>query len=160
MKGIIEDPRHRWTIVHVTLPYASVRTIGRADIDPNMLEDLRRPCCRRSPRARPLPVPRYPGYRLRPLTMLEGGLVVRLESDAGAELLTTGVGWSDPGAGQVWQEEVTGEVDEPSRLWATDVLSLEVLVRLGDDGLAVARWSGTFARSLAWAALPAPKDAS
>ena len=42
MKGIIEDPRHRWTIiVHVTLPYASVPTIARADIDPNMLEHLR-----------------------------------------------------------------------------------------------------------------------
>ena len=158
MKGIIEDPRHRWTIVHVTLPYASVRTIARADIDPNMLEHLRNAVLPAFAAGKTVAAPRYRGHRLRPLTVLEGGVAVRLESDAGAELLTIGVGWSDPGAGLVWQE-VTGDVDEPSRPWATDVLSLQALVPLGDDGLAVARWSGTFARALAWAALPAPKDA-
>ena len=69
--------------------------------------------------------------------MLEGGLAVRLESDAGVELLTIGVGWSDPGAGLVWQE-----------------------VPLGDDGLAVVRWSGTFARVRAPRQVAAPNQAT
>ena len=48
----------------------------------------------------------------------------------------------------VWQE-VTGDVDEPSRPWATDVLSLQALVPFGD-----VRYVRAFP---GLAALPAPR---
>ena len=153
MKGIIEDPRHRWTIEHVTLPYASTRTIGYAHVDSNMLERLRDGVLPALAAGEAVAVPGRPGYRVRSLTSLRGGLSVLLESDTGTELVSIGIGWSDPGACRIWQE-ITPDVDEPRRPWVADVLSLESLVPLGDEGLAVARWSAVLARSLAWAVLP------
>ena len=156
MKGIIEDPFRKRIIEHVTLPRASSRSFGRSEVDEDVLESLRRDVLPALDAGNVVAVPGRPGYRLRLRHSLDGAYSVFLESDAGTELLTIGIGWSDPGAAGAWRE-ITGETDEPIRPWVANVLSLKPLMALYDEGMTVAKWSATLARSLAWAVLPEAK---
>lgn len=149
---MFEDRFRKCTIEHVTLPEGASRAAARSQIDTDTLERIREDVLPALATGVAVAVPGNPDYLLRPLAASEGALAVRLESVAGAELTTIGIGWSDPGASEVWQSMAVA-TEEPRRPWIADALALESLTALGDEGVAVALWSGALARCLAWAAV-------
>ncbi len=151
--SVFEDRFRKRTIEHVTLPEGASRAAARSQIDTDTLERIREDVLPALATGVAVAVPGNPDYLLRPVAASEGALAVRLESVAGAELMTIGIGWSDPGASEVWRSMAVA-TEEPRRPWIADALALESLTALGDEGVAVALWSGELARCLAWAAVP------
>lgn len=146
----IEDRLGKRTIEHVMLPEGASRAVERSHVDTDMLARVRDNVLPALVAGEPAPVPGHLDYLLRPIPALEGALAIRLETGVGAELLTIGIGWNDPGASDVWRS-IGGTNEEPQRPWVADALALESLTGLGDEGVAVALWSGELARCLAWA---------
>ena len=151
--SVFEDRFRKRTIEHVTLPEGASRAAARSQIDTDTLERIREDVLPALATGVAVAVPGNPDYLLRPVAASEGALAVRLESVAGAELMTIGIGWSDPGASEVWRSMAVA-TEEPRRPWIADALALESLTALGDEGVAVALWSGELARCLAWAVVP------
>ena len=112
--SVFEDRFRKCTIEHVTLPEGASRAAARSQIDTDTLERIREDVLPALATGVAVAVPGNPDYLLRPLAASEGALAVRLESVAGAELMTIGIGWSDPGASEVWQSMAVA-TEEPRR---------------------------------------------
>ena len=151
--GVIEDRVRQRTITHVTLPHGTSRPSPQSEVAAVFLARLRDHVLPALAASVAVSVPGHPRYRLYPVAKWEGALCVRLESVAGIELQTIGIGWSEPGANKVWQS-LASAVEEPRRPWVADVLALEGLMVLGSEGVSVAMWSAELARCLAWAVIP------
>jgi len=140
------------TVQHVTLMGGSSRASSRSEIAEEMLTVLRTEVLPALAACGAVTVPWHVDYRLRLAESAAGGMAMVLETAGGTELLRIAIGWADPGASVVWRG-LAGVVEEPPRPWCADVLALEALTELADEGLSVAMWSGEMARCLAWAVL-------
>ena len=114
--SVFEDRFRKRTIEHVTLPEGASRAAARSQIDTDTLERIREDVLPALATGVAVAVPGNPDYLLRPVAASEGALAVRLESVAGAELMTIGIGWSDPGASEVWRSMAVA-TEEPRRPW-------------------------------------------
>ena len=130
--SVFEDRIRKRTIEHVTLPEGASRAAARSQIDTDTLERIREDVLPALATGVAVAVPGNPDYLLRPVAASEGALAVRLESVAGAELMTIGIGWSDPGASEVWQSmavateaEVRTEVANLDKRLSTQIANLE-----------------------------------
>ena len=90
--SVFEDRFRKRTIEHVTLPEGASRAAARSQIDTDTLERIREDVLPALATGVAVAVPGNPDYRLRPVAASEGALAVRLESVAGAELMSPAAG--------------------------------------------------------------------